>query len=618
MDNNSGYNDHNPDIPNFGTRQEMDIIRQNEQFERQERLKRAALLQRQERIRRRKLQQLKQTITAWSILIFVVICVVSIIVGIVSSVNNKNDGKKSGENKASEKILSAYSDFADDTYNFTGENGASSFDGYTRENNSFEEYLKYPSYYSIISESSSYIKHNYTDAFRDAVRDCPIFSNGYIWSSDTSMKYPLTDGYLYDTNASFICAAGDICNWDKGTDFLYYRDETSAGSKDVSSGMSVLEKVNLAADYFFDKNDLNGGGIRYNETDGLVYILTQANNGLSSGKPSNIFHNHLFGYLDLYNNILFNKAMVSLDSIYTKLGDTAKASHYKAIAAKNKAAINDKFYNNSLGRYVGYIDKDGNVHDLGYTAVNLMAISSSITQKEQSDKIFSWINGENKINSDTVSGEKIYKGKKLPIFNTICALDESWFDKDGTSAYSGSENYGKCSFNGGESFAGAYYNIAASGKAQSKKKLGTNIEKLSKSISLNTVGTGEDLFALSSAYLGAKNLFGIDTDGEILFVSPAFSAGSSFAIRNIAFGGNTYSFKFSESQILITAYLNTAVKIKLGSYEEGDAFKLSVIENENIISEETVKADKDGLVSVYKRFGSTSFIVLEKQEQNKK
>ena len=132
------------------------------------------------------------------------------------------------------------------------------------------------------------------------------------------------------------------------------------------------------------------------------------------------------------------------------------------------------------------------------------------------------------------------------------------------------------------------------------------------------MGAGEDLFALSSAYLGAKNLFGIDTDGEILFVSPAFSAGSSFAIRNIAFGGNTYAFKFSENQILITSSLNTAVKIKLGSYEEGDTFKLSVIENENIISEETVKADKDGLVSVYKRFGSTSFIVLEKQEQNKK
>ena len=612
LNNNNGYNEHNPDIPNFGSRQQMDEIRQNEYLERQARLKRAAVLQRQQRLRQKRIEQLKQTITAWAVLAFIVIAIIAIIVGIVSSARGGDDKGGRENNKASEAVLSAYSDFQKASYNFTGDSGASDFDSYTRENaNVVLNYLEYPSYYSIISQSSAYINSSFSDEFRDAVRNCPIFSNGYVWSSNTSMKYPLTNGYLYDTNASFICAVSDICSWDAETDFLYKTDSTSSGSKDISNGMTVLQKLELATDYFFDKNDLNGGGIRYNEDDGLVYVLTSANNGLSGAKPSNIFHNHSFGYLDLYNNILFNKAMTNLARLYTHIDDTQKADFYKSIAKKNKEAITDKFFNNSLGRYVGFIDSDGKVHDLGYTAVNLFAISEDVAEKEQRDKIFSWIDGETKINTDTCSSGKVYKDKKLPVFNTVCALEESWFDLEGDSDFSGSANYGKYSQNGGESFASEFFNLAARSSYQSSKKIKSNVKKYAGSLSASKNGHGEDLFALSSAFIGAKSLFGIDTDCEILYVSPILSSGSSFAVRNISFDGNIYGFKFSENQVLITASLSSAVKIKIGSYDENTQFKMSVIEDGIVTSEETVKADKDGYVSVYKRFGSGSFIVLE-------
>lgn len=617
LDNRPGYNEQNPDIPNFGTRQEMDMIRRNEELERQTRLRRAAEMRRRERIRQKKIQLLKQTITAWAILLFVVISIIAIIVGIFSSSGNKK-GKSDDKNAASTELMTSYTEFTESSYNFTGDDSLVAFDEYTRTENAFIDYLEFPSFYHVIAQSSSYINSDTTTDFKNAVLECPQFSNGYVWSSNESMKYPLTDGYLYDTNASFISAVCDICLWQKDTYFLYETDSTSSGNKDFSSGMTVLEKVEAAADYFFDKNDLNGGGLRYNDEDSLVYVLTTANNGLTGAKPSNIFHNHSFGYLDLYNNILFNNAMTKLEKLYTKLGDTEKSMFYKNIASKNKKAITEKFYNKSLGRYTGYIDADGKVHDLGFTALNLMAISNGIPEKKQSENILSWIDGSKKINSDTSSEGKIYKDKKLPIFNTVCALEEGWFDYSSTEPYFGSAEYGKYYQNGAESFTAAYFNISARNEAQSDKKLKTHIDKFSNALSKTPSGNAEDLFALACAYLSAKESFGIDTDGEILYVSPLLSLNSSFSARNISFGSSTYGFRFKEGQIIITSSLYTPVKIKLGGNEKDDEYKLSVVENGVIISEESVKADENGYVDVYKRFGSSSFVVLEKQNQKKK
>ncbi len=619
MDNNQRQPDLNPDIPDFGSRQEMDLIRHNEDLERQARLKRAAALQKQERLRQRRIKQLKETVTAWAILIFIVIAVIAIIISIASSGDDKDKDNNNVGESASTALLQEYEDFNDASYSFSGNDTVRILNGYTKDNGAvISDYLEYPSYYYMITESSSFLSNDLSASVTDAVRDCPQFSNGYIWSSGESMKFPVTDGYLYDTNASFICAADNICKWNGDTDFLYKTDGTTAGSKDISNGLTVLAKIENAANYYFDKNDLNGGGIRYNDDDSLVYVLTTANSGVSGAKPSNIFHNHSFGYLDLYNNLLFNKAMRSLSRIYTSLEDNTKSGYYKNIAEKNSKAINEKFWNNSLGRYSGYIDKDGKVHDLGFTAVNLFAIECGVADKDKSDKILSWIDGDKKVNTDTSSGAKIYKDNSLPIFNTVCALKEGWFDLDGSYPYSGNSSFGKYWQNGAQSYSSAYFNIGARSAVSSSKKLKSNCEKLTKALDKTSASLGEDIFALAGAYLTAKELFGISTDGEILYVSPIMSTKEDFAIRSLSFSGNNYGFSFDGANVLITADLSTAVKIKVGSFEEGTAFTLSVIEDGKILSEETVKADKEGYVSVYKRFGSTSFIALEKQEDSKK
>ena len=81
--NDNGYgNNRNPDIPDFNSRRDMDTIRRNEDYERQIRMKRAAMLQKQQRLKQLRQQQIKQAVTAWAILLFVVFAVIAILTGI--------------------------------------------------------------------------------------------------------------------------------------------------------------------------------------------------------------------------------------------------------------------------------------------------------------------------------------------------------------------------------------------------------------------------------------------------------------------------------------------------------------------------------------------------------
>lgn len=619
MNNNGSFNGKNQNNPYYGTRQEMDSIRQNEQMHAINRQKESARLRREERIRRKKIKMIKEAITAWAILIFIVVSIIAIICGIVSAVRNKDDDGDNAEGKALDSaLLQAAEEFSASADSLTGTAALDDLQSYISSNESaLTQALSYPSYLYIAAEGMLFSGNENAALIENAARDLPIFSNGYVWSSSDSMKFPVTAGYLYDTNASFIIAVTEICKNNASTEFLYEADTTSSGSKDVSNGLTVLQKLEKAADYYFDKNDLNGGGIRYNENDGLVYILTTDNAGFEHSKPSNIFHNHRFGYLDLYNNLLFNKALKGLAGLYEKLDDSAKAAFYKSAAAKNAAAINSKFWSDSLGRYVGYIDADGGVHDAGYTFANLLAVESGVADKNKADKIYAWIDGERKINTDSAVSSKVYKDVKLPLFNTVTVLGNSWFDMDGAFPYGSSDKYGEYHMNGGQSYAAAYFNISASSNAKSAKALRSDITKLTDAFESDSA-SGEEIFALSSAHLAAKKLFGIDTDGEILYVSPVVSAKGAYSAKNISFADREYGFLFDGDKIFITSDLNAAVKIKIGSYDEGTSFRLTVSEDGKIVSEENVTSDKDGYVSVYKRFGSDSFVVLEKLTEKKK
>lgn len=594
------------EIAGIGSENEIDEIRRNEAIGRRARQKRAAEIRRRERLRQKKLKRLKDTITAWAILIFIIAAIVAVAIVFFSS-GKKDDVDTADDGKASEEILKAYSDFLSDERRISGEEWLTELnESISSGSDVIREYFSYPSFYGIISQSVLYLENDFYDEFTGAVRDCPMFGNGYVWSSAKSMKYPDTNGYLYDTNASFICAVSDICVFSQSTDFLYETDGTTEPLKDISGGLTVLEKLEKAADYFFDKNDINGGGIRYTD-DGLVYVLTSANDGLSGSKPSNIYVNNSFGYLDLYNNLMFNKAVQGLQKLYSLLGNEEKSLYYKDIAEKNKNAVNEKFYNKSLGRYIGYIDIDGRTHDYGYTALNSAAIAYGVATKSRSEEILSWIDGSSHINTDTLTGQKIYE--LLPVFNTV-SIQKS--DRFNTAVEASLENYGEHRFNGGRSYSSGFYAISAKAVSQPTKLLKEACKSFSAALS-EIKPIGEDrLFSVCGSYVCTAKLFGLSAKGDTLFVSPKLGKKNSSSIKDVSFAGNTYDFLFTPERTVITAKTNSAVKISLGSYKESDSVTLLVIEGDKILSSETLKPDSEGNISVCKKFGGNTFVVAEK------
>ena len=157
--------------------------------------------------------------------------------------------------------------------------------------------------------------------------------------------------------------------------------------------MTVGQKLEAAVAYLFDGNTTDGG-LKFDTISSLCYIHTEANNGTSSGVPSNKWFNFRFGYLDAYTNISFNKAMVSLSKLYALIGENDKADQYAAVAKQHASAFNDRFWNETTQRYIGCIDKNNVSYDYGFTFLNLEAIEAGIADEAKAQAIFSWLDGE--------------------------------------------------------------------------------------------------------------------------------------------------------------------------------------------------------------------------------
>lgn len=619
------------DLIDLSSNREMEAIRRNEALAKQERQRRAAAIRRKEMLRRKRIAQIKRAIFAWCVIIFAIIVLVAAIIGIASLFKkDENPTAPVVGNQVDESELSLVAGFKASDEIILGEsvqmkNMSQMLENMTAMTLDTDNPVEHISEIYLAANAYSWNSSLDTaDAVRNFVRDVPIFSNGYVYSSKQSMKSPVTGSYFYDTNSSFIIAVAEICLWDGSNAFLSQVDATTDGSKDVSKGMTVGEKVDLAAAYFFDTADLNGGGIRFNTDDGLVYVLTEDNNGTSAGKPSNIFYNHRFGYLDAYNNILFNKAMQSLSYICKLREDTENSEKYSSVAENNKKAINERFFDDSIGRYVGCIDSEGKTHDGGFTAVNLAAISFGVADKSKSEKILSWIDGKTQIVTDSLAGNQIMLNPVKPVFSTVKATDSWWDYVDGKYPLSSDAKFGKYWMNGGESTLCGYFDLLAreqTGKKQLKAKLDTVFTSYADgSFALDSQDEKypqPNLYYAALASDAVKKNFGITADGKTLGIVPAFTEENSFGIRNISFNSNRYSFLFDETGVYAVAEYNAAVKLKIGGFVPESTVSLTVVEDESVLSSETTKADKNGCVVIAKRFGDNSYIKLCQTEQKK-
>ncbi len=610
----------------FSSNSEMHRIRENERIEYEKRRRRAAQLRRAEMIRRKKAERIRKMILAWGVLVFALVVIVALIIGIVSLFTGDKDAK---DDTAGKTVAQEETELVSEL---------TSFDGIVfGKDNTDEQYVPsvLNSMYSTAVESSleplaspvsgshlamitdTYLWNSSDDVrakIKQIVRDYPLYSNGYVWSVENSMKHPKVSSYLYDTNAAFISAVCDICLWEGNTSFLDSVDMTGEANSDISLGLTVGEKLEKVVSHFFDYEDfLNGGGIRYNTEDGLVYVLTADNNGTDAGKPSNLFYNYRFGYIDTYNNLSFNAAMNDLSCLYTLANDKEKADKYLEVAKTNKKAINKKLYDKKLGRYVGWIDKDGNVHDAGFTVINLMATSLGVADEEKRESILSWVEGKREITSDGLPTPNRYASLLAPAFSTL-TLDDLWFNAEGNYSLDDEAGFGDYWMNGAAcSLAGNYYLLSVKDTADFVNSVAKLYKENRSYFDLPASDKAEPFLHYSLTSSNAvKKMFGISTDGKNLCINPLFNDGENVGINNIAFSGNFYDVLFHKDTVYVTSDENAAVRLKIGGFKKNEILVLTTVENGVELSVETVSADKTGTLSISKKVGGNIYLRIEK------
>ena len=619
------------DLVDFSSNREMEAIREQERIEREKRMKRAAQIRRAEMLKRRRNEQIKQTVMAWGMLLLALIVVVALIVGVVSMFkggDEKNDEPVVGEvvSESETQLMKAFLGADTAVYETGNHDGAAMTSAVNMTNDiigaAFDEQnlITHGSELSLLTEAYLWNgSFGDNEKIKNLVRDFPIYSNGYVWSSEKSMRSPVTKSYLYDTNAAYISAVCEICLWEGDGSFLSEVDTTGEANGDKSAGMTVGEKLDAVVAHLFDSDDyLNGGGVRYNETDGLVYVLTSGNNGKESGEPSNIFYNYRFGYLDTYNNLAFNAAMQDLSALYTLLSDKEKAEHYKKIAKTNKDAINKKLYDKSKGRYVGYIDSDSSIHDYGFTAINLLAVTTGVADKEQTESIKDWISGTRKIGTDSISEMNVMKSSVMPVFNTIKANDVCWESVSDTFSLSDAAAFENYWLNGGASaLAGNYYMLCDKKDAANKASKLVSAFENGKFVLPSNENSEPKLYYALYASNAVRELFGISTDGKNLSVTPSLG-GENAGIHDIAFSENSYDILFHDGSVYVFSDYEEAVRLKIGSFDAEKDVVITTVEDGKIVTSENVKADESGVVSVSKKIGGNTYIKLEAVKEQEK
>jgi len=201
-----------------------------------------------------------------------------------------------------------------------------------------------------------------------------------------------------------------------------------------------MDRIRAAAHYL--RSSLGG------DRDSLVTIDYWGHDGTSGISPKlRIGHGIGSDYWDLLpmgnksagTNIYYVEAMRSMGILEraalrigckrNPYGENADSFDKQALAAKKKFV--DTFWDDQAGRFMGCIDVDGVKHDYGFTFLNLEALFYGLGDRDKASKIFSWLDGDRKIDGDTSTGSDIYRWRFAPRSTTKRNTDwYVWLWKD--------------------------------------------------------------------------------------------------------------------------------------------------------------------------------------------
>ena len=101
----------------------------------------------------------------------------------------------------------------------------------------------------------------------------------------------------------------------------------------------------------------------------------------------NWWDNFSFGHKDIYFNYLTYRALRELSQLLHKLNRHRVAQKYEKQLEKFRESFFDTFYNPETGWMVGWISKNGKIHDYGFTFAVSMGINEGLIPKSEGKKM---------------------------------------------------------------------------------------------------------------------------------------------------------------------------------------------------------------------------------------
>ena len=487
-----------------------------------------------------------------------------------------------------------------------------------------------PTWYEWMSEKMMWSGDaSYIGELKGRLRSFPQVSTGYMWSWGSMPYWQVGDCYSihYDGTFRYIASVYDVVSWEGNTDFLFEKDNDTAGgqyaSVDASRGRTILDKTEACMNYILDYLHGREGYIllteesTYLNADGsqrFDYVKDADfycwnNTGKDGSHASNYWDNLCFGGYDGYSNALFYNALHSMAGIYRMLGGdyVAKAEELEALAVTVKEKFNELYWSDETGRYIACIDSDGRRVDFGLTFHNFEILKYGLADADKAKSVFDWIDGDRIIEGEERTGAGILsygqsiqlaigrrklkdledRGLRLAaVTNTIPINNREnqklkvawWHGPEGINVW-GSASYGCHLENGGYIFYPVFYELMARTEYEGAQSTTDRLADIAKVYEYNRLVS--DLAASGSTnWLEGLNgefpesglvpatytysLVGATAEYDGLHLAPAFNDVYEFmGVRQLKYNGKSYDVKVSRDASCTITATDGAVDMTL-------------------------------------------------------
>ncbi|CAF1261946.1 unnamed protein product [Adineta ricciae] len=267
-------------------------------------------------------------------------------------------------------------------------------------------------------------------------------SDGFIWSWMDSERWPDARGshgsiasYHFDQLPRFPAAVYQYYAWTRNRTFL----------------QTILPRVEFVMTYLL---------VNMNGSYGIP--INRVNDGTpEASRPSTYMDQVKSGWKDTWVTMTFYTALTSMVELEKVVGNYNQMKFYQTLVNNFGEIFDGAFWNESLGRYVGWVDRNGYQHDSGYVFINLEALARGLGNRTKADRIFQWLsepadpigigphNGSTDVYHNVLAARTTTKNVAQPDW-------DGWSDPD-----EGRRPYGGLVESGGTMIWLTYYDIMA-------------------------------------------------------------------------------------------------------------------------------------------------------------